>query len=77
MGVVKEIYIKHPGGRTLIRVANMYSKLSGYGRRRHNDTQAFSVWYGTVYYSSGPLGPLRSADPTSGRGHYGITAYRA
>jgi hypothetical protein len=45
------------------------------GRRRHNDIQAFSVWYGTVYYSSGPLGPLRSADPTAGRGQYGITVY--
>jgi hypothetical protein len=55
----------------------MHSKLSGYGRRRHNDVQTFSVWYGTVYYSSGPLGPLCSADPTSGRGHYGIAIYRA
>ena len=59
-----------------------YSKLSGYGRRRHNDrlystVQAFSVWYGTVYYSSGPLVPLRSADPTAGRRQYGITVYRA
>jgi hypothetical protein len=25
----------------------MYSKLSGYGRRRHDDIQAFSAWYGT------------------------------
>jgi hypothetical protein len=55
----------------------MYSGLGGYGRRRHNEIQAFSVWYGTAYYSSGPLGLLRSADPTSGRGQYGITVYRA
>jgi hypothetical protein len=57
----------------------MCSKLSGYGRRRHSDTriQAFSAWHGTVHYSSGPLGPLRSADPTAGRGQYGITVYRA
>ena len=51
-----------------------YSKLSGYGRRKHNAIQAFSVWYGTVYYISGPL---RSADPTAGGGRYGIIAYRA
>jgi hypothetical protein len=55
----------------------MRSELGGCGRRRHDDIQAFSAWYGTAYYSSGPLGPLRSADLTSGRGQYGITVYRA
>jgi hypothetical protein len=29
----------------------MYSKLSGYGRRRHGDVKAFSAWHGAVYYS--------------------------
>jgi hypothetical protein len=54
----------------------MCSEPSGHGRRRHGDMQACSVWYGAVYYSysSGPLGPLHSADPTSGRGQNGITA---
>jgi hypothetical protein len=51
------------------------------GGGKHNAIQAFSVWYGinTVYYISGPLGPLRSADPTAGGGRYGITVqvYRA
>jgi len=51
------------------------------GGGKHNAIQAFSVWYGTVYYISGPLGPLRSADPTAGGGRYGygtgIIVYRA
>ena len=51
-----------------------YSKLSGYGRRKHNAIQAFSVWHGTVYYISGPL---RSADPTAGGGRCGIIVHRA
>jgi hypothetical protein len=46
----------------------------GYGRRSHNDIKACIVRYGVVYYSSGPLGPLHSADPTLGREQYGITA---
>jgi hypothetical protein len=62
--------------RTSIHV-DTCSKLSEHGRRKHDDIQAFSVWCGTAYYSSGPLGPLRSTDPTSGRGHCGITARRA
>jgi hypothetical protein len=44
MGVVIGICTKHLGGENLIYVTDvglyMYSKLSGYGRRRHNDTQA-------------------------------------
>ena len=45
------------------------------GGGKHNAIQAFSVWYGTVYYISGPLGPLRSADPTAGGGRYDIIVY--
>jgi hypothetical protein len=50
MGVVIEICIKYFGGPTRNTGADMHSKLSGYGKRGHNDIQAFSVWYGAVYY---------------------------
>ena len=46
--------------------------MGGGGKTIHKHFQ-----YGTVHYSSGPLGPLHSADPTSGRGQYGMTIYRA
>ena len=38
--------------------------------------QAFSAWCGAVHCSNGPLGPLRSAGPTSGRGQYGMLVQR-
>jgi hypothetical protein len=52
MGVVIEICIKYFGGPTRNTGADMHStgKLSGYGKRGHNDIQAFLVWYGAVYY---------------------------